>query len=146
MSRSILSHATEFVLIEREVDSGLDSQDSIAGKSAATCNSDGTASSTSRGSPAAEPGSTHSGTEREINPTDADVTDTTERVPKCGENQIDEGAASSAIRLRPGYFKSPLEIELERKLEEVKASFSLQRNVQKVEMKRLAAMQVLECS
>ena len=139
MSRSILSHATEFVLIEREVDSGLDSQDSIAGKSAATCNSDDTASSTSRGSPAEEPGSTHSGT-------DADVTDTTERVPKCGENQIDEGAASSAIRLRPGYFKSPLEIELERKLEEVKASFSLQRNVQKVEMKRLAAMQVLECS
>lgn len=141
-----MSRSTEFLLIEREVDSGLDSLDSIAGKSAATCNSDDTARSPHHGSPAEESGSTRSGTVCEINPTDADCTDTTGSAAKCGKNQIDEGAASSAIRLRPVYFKSPLEIELERRLEEVKASLSLQRTVQKVEMKRLAAMQVLECS
>ena len=144
MSGSILSHGTDFVLIEREVDSGLDetdSQDFIEGKSATTRNSDDTVRATSRGSPVEEPSLNSSGSEHVLSPTDVDGTVTADSAPKCGKNHID-GEASSAIGLRAGYFKSPLELELERKLEEVKASLSLQRNVQKVEMKRLAAMQV----
>ena len=148
MSNFVAEGVTELVLVERDVDSGLDSQRSLVAESSSMSDDRlsfgvGLAQIQGRGrrstsiSPTMVDHRTEGGRRSRGKSLDYEGGHRSSLSPRRdGTGRSDAGGKSS-------YFKSPLELDMEKKLEEERVSEIVLRRVKDAKMKELAIAQVL---